>query len=74
MALGLEDHAGLCAKFTLQTFRGKLLLSDKGRGLLKRSVRVCRETGALRSPKVRAALDTSPIIGRGAVKDTPSSR
>lgn len=70
VALGLEDHEGLCAKFTLQTFRGKLLLSGKGRELLKRSVLVCRETGALRSRKVRAALDTSPIIGRGAVKDT----
>lgn len=70
VALGLEDHAGLCAKFTLQTFRGKLLLHEKGRDLLRRSVKVCRETGALRSRKVRAALDTSPIIGRGAVKDT----
>ncbi|MGD9788779.1 MAG: transposase [Sulfuricellaceae bacterium] len=70
VALGLEDHEGLCAKFTLQTFRGKLLLSGKGRELLKRSVKVCRESGALRSRKVRAALDTSPIIGRGAVKDT----
>ena len=70
VALGLEDHEGLCAKFTLQTFRGKLLLSQQGRELLKRSVQVCREAGALRSRKVRAALDTSPIIGRGAVKDT----
>ena len=70
VALGLEDHAGLCAKFTLQTFRGKPLLSDKGRDLLKRSVKVCRETGTLRSRKIRAAMDTSPIIGRGAVKDT----
>ena len=70
VALGLEDHAGLCAKFTLQTFRGKLLLHEKGRDLLRRSVKVCREAGALRSRKVRAALDTSPIIGRGAVKDT----
>ena len=70
VALGLEYHAGLCAKFTLQTFRGRLLLSGKGRELLRRSVRVCREAGALRSRKVRAALDTSPIIGRGAVKDT----
>jgi hypothetical protein len=69
-ALGLEDHEGLCAKFTLQTFGGKLLLNNKGRELLMRSVKVCRETGALRSRKVCAALDTSPILGRGAVKDT----
>jgi hypothetical protein len=70
VALGLEDHEGLCAKYTLQTFRSKLLLSGKGRELLKRSAKVCREAGVLRSRKVRAALDTSPIIGRGAVKDT----
>lgn len=70
VALGLEDHDGLCAKFTLQSFRARLLLDEFGRELLARSVRVCREAGVLRGPKVRAALDTSPIIGRGAVKDT----
>jgi len=70
VALGLEDHEGLCAKFTLQMFRGRLLLNELGRELLARSARVCREAGVICSPKVRAALDTSPIIGRGAVKDT----
>lgn len=69
-ALGLEDHEGLCAKFTLQVFRSKLLLNEMGRQLLARSAQVCRERGVLRGPKIRAALDTSPIIGRGAVKDT----
>lgn len=69
-ALGIEDHEGLCAKFTLQTFRGKLLLSDRGRVLLARSVKACREAGVLRNRKIRASVDTSPIIGRGAVKDT----
>ena len=63
VALGLEDHSGLCAKFTLQTFRGKLLLSGKGRDLLKRSVKVCREKGVLRSRKVRAAQqEGSPAV------------
>ena len=69
-ALGIEDHEGLCVKFTLQTFRGKLLLSERGRAILERSVKACREAGVLRSRKIRASLDTSPIIGRGAVKDT----
>ena len=69
-ALGLEDHEGLCAKFTLQTFRGKLLLNERGRAVLKRSVKACRQAGVLRSRKIRASVDTSPIIGRGAVKDT----
>lgn len=69
-ALGIEDHEGLCAKYTLQTFRGKLLLNEGGRALLLRSVKVCREAGVLRSRRIRASVDTSPIIGRGAVKDT----
>jgi len=69
-ALGVEDHEGLCAKFTLQTFRGKLLLNERGRAILARSVKTCRAAGVLRSRKIRASIDTSPIIGRGAVKDT----
>lgn len=69
-ALGVEDHEGLCAKFTLQTFRGKLLLNERGRAILARSVKTCRAAGVLRGRKIRASIDTSPIIGRGAVKDT----
>ena len=69
-ALGIEDHEALCAKFTLQTFRSKLALSARGRAILDRSVKACREAGVLRSPKIRASVDTSPILGRGAVKDT----
>jgi len=69
-ALELEDHQRLCSKASLQNFRARLLLSDVGMQLLERSVGVCRKAGVLSSPKVRAAIDTSPILGRGAVKDT----
>ena len=69
-ALGLEDHQRLCSKATLQNFRARLLLNDVGMRLLERSVGVCRQAGVPSSPKVRAAIDTSPILGRGAVKDT----
>ena len=69
-ALGLEDHEGLCVKATLQTFRARLLLNEAGTRLLEHSARVCRQAGVMASPKVRAAIDTSPIVGRGAVKDT----
>ena len=68
--LELEDHQRLCSKATLQNFRARLLLNDLGMQLLERSVGVCRKAGVLSSPKVRAAIDTSPILGRGAVKDT----
>ena len=71
VALGLDDHQKLCAKSTLQLFRAKLLLHEKGREILKRSVAVCRESGVFRGPaQIRAAIDTTPIYGRGAVKDT----
>lgn len=69
-ALGIEDHEGLCVKFTLQTFRAKLVLSERGRAILERSVKACREAGGVRSRTIRASVDTSPILGRGAVKDT----
>ncbi len=68
VALGLELHEGLCAKITLRMFRACLLLHELGRELLARSVRVCREAGVISRPKIRAALDTRPIFGRGAVK------
>lgn len=70
VALGIEDHEGVCAKFTLQTFRSKLLLKEKGRELLKSSVKICREAGLLSRGKLCVGIDTSPIFGRGAVKDT----
>ena len=65
-ALELEDHQRLCSKASLQNFRARLLLSDVGAQLLERSVGVCREAGVLSSPKVRAAIDTSPILGRAS--------
>jgi hypothetical protein len=70
VGLGLEDHEVLCAKSTLQTFRAKLLLCEQGRSILEKSVRVCRELGVLRYRRVKVAIDTTPIWGRGAVKDT----
>jgi hypothetical protein len=70
VALQIGDHQAICAKSTLQEFRSKLLLHEKGREILEGSVRACREAGLLRSPKVTAAVDTTPIWGRGAVRDT----
>lgn len=60
----------MCRKATLQIFRTRLLLNEAGAELFEYSVRVCRQAGVLSSPKIRAAIDTSPILGRGAVKDT----
>lgn len=61
----------LCAKSTLQLFRAHLVLHDAIRTVFVRSIEEAQRTGLLRkgSP-VRVAVDTKPMIGRGAVEDT----
>jgi len=70
VALGLEISEKLCAKSTLQLFRSKLVLNDAYQQIFNKSIEVCREAGLLKRSKLRAAIDTTPILGRGAVKDT----
>ena len=70
VALGLELDEKLCAKSTLQLFRAKLVMHERYGQLFETSVGACREAGLLRRPKLTAAIDTTPILGRGAVKDT----
>ena len=47
-----------------------LILHEKVREVFERSLRFARETGYLKSRRMRVALDTTYILGRGAVKDT----
>lgn len=68
LGIGIEDRP--FAKSTLQLFRAHLVLQDKMRALFQESLKFARESGYLRSRKIRAVLDTSNILGRGAVKDT----
>jgi len=70
VALGIELDEKLCAKSTLQLFRAKLVLNDRFEALFETSLKACREAGLLRSKKIEVAIDTTPILGRGAVKDT----
>ncbi len=70
VALGIELDEKLCAKSTLQLFRAKLLLNDRFEALFETSLKACREAGLLRRKKIEVAIDTTPILGRGAVKDT----
>ena len=58
------------AKSTLQMFRGQLILHDKVREVFERSLRLARQSGYLKKRGMRVALDTTYILGRGAVKDT----
>ncbi|MFH1140846.1 MAG: IS1182 family transposase [Chloroflexota bacterium] len=70
VALGIEVEDRPFAKSTLQVFRAQLILHEKVRAVFQRSLRYARETGYLKGRKMKAALDTTYILGRGAVKDT----
>ena len=55
---------------TLQVFRAQLILHDKVLEVFESSLRLARESGCLKGRGMRVALDTTNILGRGAVKDT----
>lgn len=71
VALGVEVDARPFAKSTLQEFRAQLVVHEEQRVLLQESLKAARRRGKLAgSRKLTVALDTTPILGRGAVKDT----
>jgi hypothetical protein len=70
VALGVELEDKLCAKSTLQLFRANLLLNERYLQLFEASVAACRKQGLGASKKLEVAIDSTPVFGRGAVKDT----
>ena len=70
VALGIAVEDRPFAKSTLQVFRAQLILHDKVREVFESSLRLARESGYLKGRGMRLALDTTNILGRGAVKDT----
>jgi transposase len=70
VALGLEMEEVPMQKSALQEFEAKLVIHERGEALLKKSIDEARRSGYLQSRKIRVALDTTPILGKGAVKDT----
>jgi hypothetical protein len=70
VALGLELEDKLCAKSTLQLFRAKLVLHERFGAIFEKSVEACRRAGLLKRRKLEVAIDSTPVLGRGAVKDT----
>src|SRR4030066_2131336 len=66
VALGIEIDTRPFAKSTLQEFRAQLVIHEKARALFKRSLSYAREVGYLKGRRVRAALDTTYLLGRGA--------
>ena len=67
VALGIEIEDRPFAKSTLQMFRAQLILHDKVREVFESSLRLARQSGYLKKRGMRVALDTTCILGRGAV-------
>ena len=71
VALGIELDARPFAKSTLQEFRAQLVLHEEQQALFKRSLALAKKKGHLGGGrKLKLALDTTNILGQGAVKDT----
>lgn len=71
VALGAGEMERPFAKSTLQMFRAQLLVHGKEKELFEASLEAARRASMLRRDgQVRVALDTTRILGRGAVKDT----
>ncbi len=70
VALGIEIEDRPFAKSTRQMFRAQLILHEKVREVFERSLRLARQSGYLKRRGMRVALDTTYILGRGAVQDT----
>lgn len=68
LGIGLEERP--FAKSMLQLFRAQLILHDQVRAVFQQSLVFARQTGYFRTRQITAVLDTSYILGRGAVKDT----
>jgi hypothetical protein len=68
--LGRAAGEPLCARSTLELFRAHLMLHEKVRLIFLRSIEEAKRTGLLKGRALRVAIDTKPILGRGAVEDT----
>ena len=70
--MGIEVEDRPFAKSTFQVFLAQLILHDRVRELFESSLRLAREheSGCLKRRIIKVALDTTNILGRGAVKDT----
>lgn len=70
VALGIQVEDRPFAKSTLQLFRAQLILHDRVRSVFQRSLQFAQQTGYLKGRRMKVAVDTTYILGRGAVKDT----
>jgi hypothetical protein len=68
LGVGLEERP--FAKSTLQLFRARLIIHERVRAVFHKSLTFARQTGYLRRRRLKVVLDTTHVLGRGAVKDT----
>ncbi len=68
LGVGLEERP--FAKSTLQLFRARLIIHERVRAVFQKSLNFARHTGYFRSRRLKVVLDTTYVLGRGAVKDT----
>ena len=65
VALGLEKEEEPIPKSTLQEFEARWVIPEQGEALWKKSIAEARRAGYRQSRKIRVALDTTPILGKG---------
>src|SRR5918911_1626853 len=77
VALGIALEVRPFATSSLQEFRAQLILHDQARAIFQRSLERAKRRGVWKKghppherQHIRVALDTTHILGRGAVKDT----
>ena len=75
VALGVGLEARPFAKSTLQEFRAQLIVHQEQAAIFRKSLELAKRRGKFRTKdgerrKLKVALDTTNILGRGAVKDT----
>jgi transposase len=71
VALGVPLDARPFAKSTLQEFRAQLIVHEEQRAIFRQSLELAKRQGYFKeNRKLKVALDTTNILGHGAVKDT----
>src|SRR5690606_8704023 len=66
----LAHHVGLCAKSPFQHFRAQLAVRDVDQGLHNGTVALAKAQKVLKRSGLGVALETSPVLGRGGVRET----
>ena len=71
VALGVELDVRPFTKSTLQEFRAQLIVHQEQEAIFKQSLELAKRQGYFKGKKkLKVALDTTHILGHGAVKDT----